>query len=201
MLFKFDDQLYSNNVNLICGVDEAGRGPLAGPVVAAAVVLPRGLRIEGLRDSKKLTEKRRFQLFDEITKTALAWATGSAGPGKVDEVNVLNATLLAMVEAVSKIKDEFDLMIVDGRNEVPVKTNQRAIVKGDTLSAHIAAASVLAKVTRDKIMIDYHDQYPEYNFIRNKGYGTREHKEMLLEHGPTPIHRKTFSGVREVVIV
>jgi ribonuclease HII len=201
MLFNFDDQLYSNKVNLICGVDEAGRGPLAGPVVAAAVVLPRGIRIAGLRDSKMLTEKRRFQLFDEITNVALVWATGSAGPGKVDEVNVLNATLLAMREAVLKIKDEFDLMIVDGRNEVPVKTNQRPIVKGDTLSAHIAAASVLAKVTRDKIMIDYHDRYPEYNFIRNKGYGTREHKEMLIKHGPTPIHRKTFSGVREVILV
>ncbi|MBN1573994.1 MAG: ribonuclease HII [Deltaproteobacteria bacterium] len=201
MLFTFDDRLYSDEVNLICGVDEAGRGPLAGPVVAAAVVLPRGVRIEGLRDSKMLTEKRRFQLFDEITKAALAWATGSVGPEKIDEINVLNATLFAMKEAVSKIKDEFDLMIVDGRNEVPVKTNQRPIVKGDTLSAHIAAASVLAKVTRDRIMIDYHEEYPEYNFIRNKGYGTREHKEMLVEHGPTPIHRKTFSGVREVLLV
>lgn len=201
MLFSFDDQLYSRNVNLICGVDEAGRGPLAGPVVAAAVVLPRGVRIEGLRDSKKLTEKRRFQLYDEITRAALAWATGSVGPEKVDEVNVLNATLLAMREAVLKIRDGFDLVIVDGRNEVPVKTNQRPIVKGDTLSAHIAAASVLAKVTRDRIMIDYHDRYPEYNFIRNKGYGTREHKEMLVRHGPTPIHRKTFSGVREVLLV
>jgi ribonuclease HII len=201
MLFSFDDQLYSKDVSLICGVDEAGRGPLAGPVVAAAVVLPRGVRIEGLRDSKKLTEKRRFQLYDEITRVALAWATGSAGPGKVDEVNVLNATLIAMGEAVSKIRGEFDLVIVDGRDEVPVKTNQMAIVKGDTLSAHIAAASVLAKVTRDRVMIDYHDRYPEYNFVRNKGYGTREHKEMLLVHGATPIHRKTFSGVREVVVV
>lgn len=201
MLFSFDDRLYSNEVNLICGVDEAGRGPLAGPVVAAAVVLPRGVRIEGLRDSKMLTEKRRSKLFDEIDGVALAWATGMVGPEKVDEINVLNATLLAMKEAVLKIEDRFDLMLVDGRNEVPVKVSQRPIVKGDTLSANIAAASIMAKVTRDRIMIDYHEEYPEYNFIRNKGYGTVEHKAALLKHGPTPIHRKTFSGVREVAFV
>lgn len=198
MLFNFDDRLYSNEVNLICGVDEAGRGPLAGPVVAGAVVLPRGVRIEGLRDSKMLTEKRRFQLFDEITKVALVWATGKVGPEKVDEINVLNATLLAMKEAVLQIEDRFDLMLVDGRDKVPVKTIQRPIIKGDTLSANIAAASVLAKVTRDRIMIDYHEEFPEYNFIRNKGYGTREHKAALVKYGPTPIHRKTFSGVKEV---
>ncbi len=198
MLFNFDNRLYSKNVNLICGVDEAGRGPLAGPVVAAAVVLPKGIRLEGLRDSKLLTEKRRSFFFDEITNIALKWATGLVGPKIVDDINILNATLLAMKEAVTKLEGSFDLILVDGRDEVPVNMVQQSIIKGDTLSAHIAAASVLAKVTRDRIMIDYHKKYPQYNFIRNKGYGTNEHKAALLDHGPTPIHRRTFSGVKEV---
>lgn len=199
MLKKFDDRFYSRSVRSLCGVDEAGRGPLAGPVVAAAVVLPRGVVIEGLRDSKKLTPKRRLALFEEITSVAKGWSAGIVGPREIEEINILRASLKAMGEAVLGLSEKFDLVLVDGRYKFPMEVPQMTLIRGDENSAQIAAASIIAKVTRDRIMQDYHLKYPEYNFFMNKGYGTREHKAALVEFGPTPIHRRTFRGVREVL--
>jgi len=200
MLTAYDEQYYSDTITHLAGVDEAGRGPLAGPVVAAAVILPRSCRIEGLRDSKKLTEQARERYFDQITERALTWSVGVVEPGIIDAVNILQASLLAMKEAVLALSHPFDLVLVDGLFPIPFggrKISQEAVIKGDGLSAHIAAASVVAKVTRDRIMRDYHTQYPQYNFARNKGYPTLEHRRALVLHGPCPIHRRTFSGVSE----
>ncbi len=199
MLSEFDDRFYSKGVRSLCGVDEAGRGPLAGPVVAAAVVLPRGVVIEGLKDSKKLTPNRRLSLFDEITDVARGWSVGIVGPREIEEINILRASLVAMKEAVGGLGERFDLVLVDGRYKFPMEVPQMAIIRGDESSAQIAAASIVAKVTRDRIMRGYHEIYPEYNFFMNKGYGTREHKAALLEFGPSPIHRRTFRGVKEVL--
>jgi len=172
---------------------------LAGPVVAAAVVLPRGVVIEGLKDSKKLTPNRRLSLFDEITDVARGWSVGIVGPREIEEINILRASLVAMKEAVGGLGERFDLVLVDGRYKFPMEVPQMAIIRGDESSAQIAAASIVAKVTRDRIMRGYHEIYPEYNFFMNKGYGTREHKAALLEFGPSPIHRRTFRGVKEVL--
>jgi ribonuclease HII len=199
MLSEFDDRFYSESVRSLCGVDEAGRGPLAGPVVAAAVVLPRGIVIKGLRDSKKLSPKMRLTLYDEITNVAKGWSVGIVGPREIEEINILRASLAAMGEAVRGLGERFDLVLVDGRFKFPMDVPQTAIIKGDESSQQIAAASVVAKVTRDRIMQDYHEKYPQYNFFKNKGYGTREHKAAILEFGPSPIHRRTFKGVKEVL--
>jgi ribonuclease HII len=196
---KFDDRFYTKSVRSLCGVDEAGRGPLAGPVVAAAVVLPRGITIEGIRDSKKLTPKRRLALYNEITSVTKEWSVGIVGPREIEKINILRASLAAMGEAVKGLGERFDLVLVDGRFKFPMEVPQTAIIRGDESSQQIAAASIIAKVTRDRIMQDYHKEYPQYNFFNNKGYGTREHKAALLEFGPTPIHRRTFRGVREVL--
>jgi len=200
MLTAYDEQFYSHTITHLAGVDEAGRGPLAGPVVAAAVILPRSCRIEGLKDSKKLTEPARERYYKEITERALAWSVGVVEPGIIDSVNILQASLSAMKEAVLDLSHTFDLILVDGRFPIPFKEQkirQEAVKRGDGLSAHIAAASVVAKVTRDRIMRAYHEEYPHYNFTRNKGYPTLEHRRALQLHGPCPIHRRTFSGVRE----
>ncbi|MBN1881301.1 MAG: ribonuclease HII [Deltaproteobacteria bacterium] len=202
MLTAYDDQFYSHAITHLAGVDEAGRGPLAGPVVAAAVVLPHSCRIEGLRDSKQLTEKARERYYAEITERALAWSVGMVTPERIDAVNILQASLIAMKEAVLMLSHPFDLVLVDGRFPIPFSERailQEAVIRGDGLSAHIAAASVVAKVTRDRIMRTYHEEYPHYNFARNKGYPTLEHRTALKRHGPCPIHRRTFSGVRELV--
>lgn len=177
---------------LICGVDEAGRGPLAGPVYAAAVILPRGLVIEGLNDSKKLTEKRREALFDEIREKAVAYGIGCADEKEVDEINILQATFLAMRRAIAQLSTIPDLALIDGNRDSDFGVPSRTVIKGDSLSANIAAASVLAKVTRDRVMKEYDEQYPQYGFAVHKGYGTKRHYEALREYGPCPIHRMSF---------
>lgn len=176
----------------ICGIDEAGRGPLAGPVVAAAVVLPKDCRILYLNDSKKLSEKKRDLLFDQIREKAVAYGIGMAGPGRVDEINILRATYEAMRKAVEKLGIVPDILLNDAVTIPGLDITQIPIVKGDAKSVSIAAASILAKVTRDRMMAEYDKQYPVYGFAKHKGYGTAAHIEALRRHGPCPIHRMTF---------
>jgi ribonuclease HII len=199
MLFQFDDQFFSDGVNFLCGVDEAGRGPLAGPVVAAAVVLAPGVRIAGIRDSKELTPRKREMLYSVIVKEAVAWGVGIVGHDVIDRINILRASLAAMEESVRALGSICDLVLVDGRYGLGGDIPCVALVGGDRRSAHIAAASIVAKVTRDRIMEGFHGAYPQYNFVRNKGYGTPEHLRALSRYGPCPIHRKTFSGVKEMI--
>ena len=191
-LWQIENDCYAGGFDLICGVDEAGRGPLAGPVCAAAVILPRGLVIPGLNDSKKLTDKRRRELFDIIVAEAEAYGIAFASEQEIDEINILQATFLAMERAVSQLSVKPDLALVDGNRApklpIPVKT----VVKGDSLSANIAAASILAKVTRDRLLEDLDETYPAYGFSVHKGYGTKRHYEALRENGPCPVHRMTF---------
>lgn len=191
-LWNYEHACYDEGFSLICGVDEAGRGPLAGPVCAAAVILPRDLQIEGLNDSKKLTEKRREALYEIIIKEAVAYGIAMVDEKAIDEINILQATFLAMRRAVGQLSVRPDMVLVDGNREpeldIPVKT----IVKGDSLSANIAAASILAKVTRDRFMLEQDKLYPEYGFALHKGYGTKAHYAALREYGACPIHRQTF---------
>ncbi len=191
-MWEIEDSCYGEQVKLICGVDEAGRGPLAGPVCAAAVILPAHLEIPGLTDSKKLTDKKRRELFPVIKEQAIAWGIGLATEQEIDEINILQATYLAMERALGQLSVKPDLALIDGNRAkdfgLPVKT----VVKGDSLSANIAAASVLAKVTRDDIMVALAEEYPQYGFDIHKGYGTKVHYAALTEHGPCPIHRMTF---------
>ena len=192
-LWKFEHAAYQEGYELICGVDEAGRGPLAGPVCAAAVILPRDLEIEGLNDSKKLSDKRRRALYEVITEQALAYGIAMVDEKVIDEINILQATFLAMRQAVEQLSEKPALALVDGNREpdfgeIPVKT----IVKGDSLSANIAAASILAKVTRDRFMEEQDAIYPQYGFSVHKGYGTKAHYEALREFGACPIHRRSF---------
>jgi len=177
------------------GVDEAGRGPLAGPVVAAAVVLPDDCIIDGLDDSKKLSHSRRVTIYQEIRSIAICYAVGIVEPEEIDRVNILRAALLAMEISVKKLTTKPDYLLIDGNQKTSLLLMQETIVKGDSKSCSIAAASILAKVTRDSIMEEYHSIYPEYNFKSHKGYPTKEHYEAIREHGPCPIHRKTFRGV------
>ena len=191
-MWEIEYSCYSDDVAVICGVDEAGRGPLAGPVCAAAVILPKGLEIPGLTDSKKLTDKKRRELMPVIKEQALAYGIGFASEKEIDEINILQATYLAMERALAQLSVKADLALIDGNRAkdfgLPVKT----VVKGDSLSANIAAASVLAKVTRDDIMVEMAEKYPEYGFEIHKGYGTKAHYAALTEHGPSEIHRMTF---------
>lgn len=192
-LWKYETEAYENGFSLICGVDEAGRGPLAGPVCAAAVILPRDLEIEGLNDSKKLSDKRRRALYDIITEQAAAYGIAMVDERVIDEINILQATFLAMRQAVQQLSEKPALALVDGNREpdfgdIPVKT----IIKGDSLSANIAAASILAKVTRDRFMEQQDAIYPQYGFAVHKGYGTKAHYEALRQYGACPIHRRTF---------
>lgn len=177
---------------LICGIDEAGRGPLAGPVVAGAAILPKDLTILYLNDSKKLSEKRREELFLEIKEKAVSWSVGTASPERIDEINILQATYEAMREAVSGLKVVPDILFNDAVTIPGVKIRQIPIIKGDAKSVSIAAASVLAKVTRDHMMIEYDKIFPEYGFAKHKGYGTAAHIAALKEFGPSPIHRRSF---------
>lgn len=181
----------------VAGVDEAGRGPLAGPVVAAAVVLPRDISLPGLRDSKKMSATLRARLFGQIIKKCTGFGIARVDETTIDEINILQAALLAMKRAVEQLPLEPDLLLIDGNHGIECKTHQKTIIGGDDVSLSIAAASVLAKVTRDRLMEEYHKQYPRYEFSRHKGYGTRLHKERIREYGPCPIHRKTFKGVAE----
>lgn len=176
----------------VCGIDEVGRGPLAGPVVAAAVILPKNCQILYLNDSKKLTEKKREELYDVIMKEAVAVATGMVSPARIDEINILQATYEAMREAISKLPVTPSVLLNDAVTIPEVTIPQVPIIKGDAKSVSIAAASIIAKVTRDRMMMEYDTMMPEYGFARNKGYGTAEHIAALKENGPTLIHRKTF---------
>lgn len=176
----------------ICGIDEAGRGPLAGPVVAGAVILPKGCRILYINDSKQLSEKKREELYDEITKQAVSWAVGYASPERIDEINILQATYEAMREAIGKLSVKPDLLLNDAVSIPQVSVPQVPIIKGDAKSISIGAASILAKVTRDRIMREYDKIFPEYGFLENKGYGSAGHIEALRRFGPTPIHRRSF---------
>ena len=192
-LWKFEHIAFDEGFSCVCGVDEAGRGPLAGPVCAAAVILPPDLVIEGLNDSKKLTDKRRRALYDVITEQALAYGIAFASEQEIDEINILQATFLAMRRAVEQLRLRPELALVDGNREpdfgeIPVRT----IIKGDSLSANIAAASILAKVTRDRFMEEQDALYPQYGFAVHKGYGTQAHYAALREYGACPIHRRTF---------
>lgn len=191
-MWEIEDGFYAEGINVICGVDEAGRGPLAGPVCAAAVILPPHLEIPGLTDSKKLTDKKRRELFPVIQDQAIAYGIGLASEQEIDEINILQATFLAMQRALDQLSVKPDLALIDGNREkdfgLPVKT----VVKGDSLSMNIAAASILAKVTRDDLMVQMAQQYPEYGFEIHKGYGTKAHYAALAEHGTCPIHRQTF---------
>ena len=191
-MWEIEDGCFSDSIRVICGVDEAGRGPLAGPVCAAAVILPPHLEIPGLTDSKKLTDKKRRELVPVIQEQAIAFGIGLASEQEIDEMNILNATFLAMQRALDQLNVRPDLALIDGNREkdfgLPVKT----VVKGDSLSANIAAASVLAKVTRDDIMLQQAKLYPEYGFDVHKGYGTKAHYAALREHGHCAIHRLSF---------
>ena len=191
-LWEIENELYESGYNLICGVDEAGRGPLAGPVYAAAVILPRGCVIDGLNDSKKLSEKKREALFDEITSKAIAYAIDFATVDEIEEINILNAAMLAMNRAISKLDPSPELALIDGNRNKGISFNSKCVVKGDAKCADIAAASVLAKVSRDRYMLQMADKYPEYKFEKHKGYGTKLHYEKIGEFGPSPIHRLTF---------
>lgn len=191
-LWEIEDGFFADGIQVICGVDEAGRGPLAGPVCAAAVILPSHIDIPGLNDSKKLTDKRRRELMPVIKGKAIAWGVGFASHQEIDEINILQATFLAMERAIAELKIKPELALIDGNREkdfgIPVKT----VVKGDSRSASIAAASVIAKVTRDDLMLAEAEKYPVYGFEIHKGYGTKAHYEALRQHGPSPIHRMTF---------
>ena len=191
-MWEIENSYFSQGMDVICGVDEAGRGPLAGPVCAAAVILPKGIELPGLTDSKKLTDKKRRELYPIIKEQAIAWGIGFASEKEIDEINILQATFLAMQRALDQLAIKPDLALIDGNREkdfgIPVKT----VVKGDSLSLNIAAASVLAKVTRDDLMLSLAEDYPQYGFAVHKGYGTKAHYAALREHGPSPIHRMTF---------
>ena len=186
------EHAYEGQYELICGIDEAGRGPLAGPVVAGAVILPKDCEILGLNDSKKLSEKKREALYDEIMEKAVAAAVGIVGPGRIDEINILQATYEAMRQAVGKLSKAPELLLNDAVRIPDITLPQVPIIKGDAKSVSIAAASILAKVTRDRLMYEYDKIMPEYGFASNKGYGSKMHIEALQEYGPSLIHRKTF---------
>ena len=191
-LWTLENEIYDSGVKTLCGVDEAGRGPLAGPVCAAAVILPRGFVIEGLNDSKKLTEKKREELFALICENAVTYGIAFASVEEIEQYNILNATFIAMNRAVEKLESLPELALIDGNRDKGIKYPSRCIVKGDALCADIAAASILAKVTRDRFMLEMDKKYPEYQFAKHKGYGTKLHYEMLTEYGPSEIHRMTF---------
>jgi ribonuclease HII len=180
------------NVGVICGVDEAGRGPLAGPVCAAAVILPEGEIIPGLNDSKKLTDKKRRELFPIIKEKAVAYGIAFATEAEIDEINILQATFLAMKRAIAQLEGKADFALIDGNRETDFGIPCLTVVKGDSRSANIAAASVLAKVTRDRLCVALHEQYPAYGILKHKGYPTKEHMDAVRRLGPTPIHRKSF---------
>lgn len=190
--FRYENEAKAEGFNIVCGIDEAGRGPLAGPVCAAAVILPEGCIIEGVNDSKKLTEKKREALFDVIKEKALAYSIAVADEKEIDEINILQATYLAMRRAFDGLDIKPDMALVDGNRDPGLGVATRTIVKGDANSMSIAAASILAKVTRDRFMLEMDEKYPEYQFAKHKGYGTKLHYEMLTEYGASEIHRKTF---------
>ena len=193
-----DIDYWTKGVGFLCGIDEVGRGPLAGPVVAASVILPEGCHIEGIKDSKKLSPKRREELFDKIRNNAIAVGLGIVEPILIDRINILQATYEAMRRAILSMRVFPEYVIVDGRPIPNLPLPQEGIVKGDSLSISIGAASIVAKVLRDRIMEMYDLIFPQYGFARNKGYGTKEHIEALFRYGPCPIHRRSFRPVSEI---
>jgi ribonuclease HII len=199
-MWEFEHKTKSIGYQYIAGIDEAGRGPLAGPVVSAAVILPDSFNCPGVTDSKKLSEKKREALFPEINAQALAVGIGMASHQEIDQINILQASLLSMKRAVQNLTlypDYLvpDYLLIDGKFTIDMELPQQAIVKGDSKSISIAAASIIAKVTRDRFMATLHKTYPQYNFIQHKGYPTKAHKQAIIEYGPCPVHRKTFNGV------
>ncbi len=190
--YSIENEYREKGFSIICGVDEAGRGPLAGPVYAAAVILPSDCVIEGLNDSKKLTEKKREALFDEIKEKALAYGIASADEKEIDEINILNATFLAMKRAIASLSVKPDLALIDGNQKPHTDIEEVTVIKGDAKSMSIAAASVLAKVSRDRFMLEMAEKYPQYEFARHKGYGTKLHYEKIAQYGVCDIHRRTF---------
>lgn len=191
-LWTIEEEIYASGISPLCGVDEAGRGPLAGPVCAAAVILPRGLDIPGLDDSKKLTEKKREALYDIICREAIAYGVAFAEVEEIESLNILNATFLAMNRAIEKLNIAPSLALIDGNRAGGIDYPCRCIVKGDSKCADIAAASILAKVTRDRHMLALAREYPQYHFEKHKGYGTRAHYDAIREFGPSPVHRMSF---------
>lgn len=191
-LWTLENEIYDSGVTLLCGVDEAGRGPLAGPVCAAAVRLPRGLVIEGLNDSKKLTEKKREALYDVICEKAESFGIAFASVEEIEELNILGATMRAMNRAIAQIAPAPELALIDGNRSAGIEVPARCVVKGDATCADIAAASILAKVTRDRLMLQLAEEYPQYGFEQHKGYGTAAHYAALREFGPSPVHRPSF---------
>lgn len=189
---EFEKEALAKGYKSICGVDEAGRGPLAGPVCAAAVILPEGVIIEGVNDSKKLSEKKRESLFDVIREQALSYSIAYATVDEIEEINILNATMLAMRRAIDGLDIKADYAMIDGNKIPPIDIDAECIVKGDAKSMSIACASILAKVSRDRLLYKYAEEYPMYGFDKHKGYGTKVHREAILKYGPCPYHRKSF---------
>lgn len=190
--FSYEIEAHENGYNVVCGVDEAGRGPLAGPVFAAAVILPENYSHEILNDSKKLSEKKRDLVYDDIVRDALCWSVGIADEKEIDEINILNATFLAMKRAVDGLKIKPDLAYIDGNQYPKTGVKEITIVKGDSKCMSVAAASIIAKVSRDRFMLEVAEKYPEYQFSKHKGYGTKLHYEMIEKYGVSPVHRRTF---------
>ena len=189
---RLETELREAGYSAICGVDEAGRGPLSGPVVAAACILPAGSVIEGLNDSKKLTSKQRDRLFDTVREVAVAYSVGQASPEEIDELNILNATMLAMRRAIEGLPVKADFALIDGNCARGIELPHKTVISGDALSVSISAASILAKVTRDRICLENDRDYPEYGFAKHKGYGTKDHMDALRRLGPCPLHRRSF---------
>lgn len=189
---EYENAALNSGFEVICGIDEAGRGPLAGPVYAAAVILPKGHIVEGVNDSKKISEKKRDLLFDKIIDECVCYSIGTASEQEIDKINILQATFLAMRRAVAGLEIKPDIALVDGNKKPGLDIAEQTIVKGDSKSANIAAASIIAKVSRDRYMLEMAEKYPEYQFEKHKGYGTKLHYEMLEKYGISPIHRKTF---------
>ena len=190
--WELENRLYDQGYQSICGVDEAGAGPLAGPVYAAAVILPRGLTLPYLNDSKKVTPRRREILFDQIREQAVAYAIAWADEKEIDAINILNARMLAMDRAIKMLNPAADFALIDGNRNQGIELQNEMVVHGDARSASIAAASILAKVSRDRFMVELAEQYPQYAFEKHKGYPTKLHYERLCQYGPSPVHRKTF---------
>ena len=190
--WELENRLYDQGYQAVCGVDEAGAGPLAGPVYAAAVILPRGLTLSYLNDSKKVTPRRREILFDQIREQAISYAIAWADEKEIDAINILNARMLAMDRAIKMLNPAADFALIDGNRNQGIELQNEMVVHGDARSASIAAASILAKVSRDRFMVELAEQYPQYAFEKHKGYPTKLHYQLLRQYGPSPVHRKTF---------